>query len=86
MPKMTGRLVQHFIIGQNINQKTVTINNAQEMLANYDSVFTENVKKAVAGEKVEDLFVNAQGVMVGNGELWLGVAEGEKYYILSVNP
>jgi len=56
------------------------------MLACCDSVFTENVKKAVAGEEVEDLFVNAKGVMVGNGQLWLGVAEGEKYLILSVNP
>lgn len=69
-----------------INNKKVTINNVQEMLEQYDNVFTLNVKKAVAEQKAENLMVNASGVMVGNGQLWFGVAEGEKYFILAVNP
>lgn len=71
-----------------IDDKKTTFQNADEMVAQYDKVFTDKVKEAVAKQKVEDLFVNYQGVMVGNGELWLGVNvdNGEEYYILSVNP
>ncbi|SFG13721.1 hypothetical protein SAMN05660649_00828 [Desulfotomaculum arcticum] len=69
-----------------IHNQQVTIKNAEEMLKQYDTVFTLNVKKAVAEQKVDNLFVNYMGVMVGNGQLWFGVGEGEKYFILSVNP
>lgn len=76
----------NYPVDLNINNKTVTIKNVEEMLQQYDTVFTQDVKKAVAEQKVENLFVNANGIMVGNGQIWFGAAEGEKYFILSVNP
>lgn len=36
----------------------------------YDAIFTIAVRKAVGTQLFEELFVNADGVMVGNGELW----------------
>jgi hypothetical protein len=37
----------------------------------YDGIVTEEVKAAVVEQKYEDLFVNADGVMFGNGQMWL---------------
>ena len=70
----------------NIDNTRVTINNKKELLDRYDEVFNNNVVNAVAEQKTEDLFVNAMGVMVGNGQVWFGVTEQGEYYILSVNP
>ena len=50
-------------------------------------IFTPRVREAIAKQKVADLFVNRQGVMVGKGEAWLSVSDKEphRYGIISVN-
>ncbi len=40
----------------------------------YDAIMTKQVKAAIAGQTADHLFVNYQGVMVGNGELWFGAS------------
>lgn len=40
-------------------------------IEHYDDIVTEEVKAAVVGQKYEALFVNAEGVMFGNGQMWL---------------
>jgi hypothetical protein len=37
----------------------------------YDGIVTEEVKAAVVGQEYEDLFVSADGVMFGDGQMWL---------------
>jgi hypothetical protein len=66
---------------------TVKFDTRQEVLDNYDEIFTPQIKTALAKQKVAELFVNWQGVMVGNGEIWLSVSEKEprRYGIISVN-
>jgi hypothetical protein len=54
-------------------------------IANYDRIFTTNVKSALEHQKIEELFVNYQGVMVGGGEVWFGVADNGDIGIKSVN-
>jgi hypothetical protein len=49
-------------------------------------VFTPKVKKALAGQSVEKLFVNSKGVMVGEGALWFLSVEGQEKPSLVVNP
>jgi hypothetical protein len=82
------QVIKHFKypVELNIDNTKVVINNEAELLDMYDTVFNENVVGAMAGQKIEDLFVNAMGVMVGNGQVWLGVTEQGEYFILSVNP
>ncbi len=48
------------------------ITTREEFLKQYDTLFTEPIKKALANQSKDNLSVNYQGVMVGNGELWLG--------------
>lgn len=48
----------------------------QELLDAYDSVFTEAIVEAVSNQEYGDLFVNSEGVMIGNGEVWIsGICE-----------
>jgi hypothetical protein len=42
-----------------------------ELLAAYDDVFTDAIMEAVANQDYGDLFVNSEGVMIGNGEVWI---------------
>jgi hypothetical protein len=64
-----------------------TIRTKQEFIKEYDTLMTIKVKKALANQNVKDTFVNYQGVMVGNGEIWFGIslASDKKYGILSIN-
>ena len=58
-----------------------------EFIDNYDEIMTPPVRKAIVEQKVANLFVNWQGVMVGNGEAWLSVSgkEPKRYGIIAVN-
>jgi hypothetical protein len=40
-------------------------------IEHYDGIITEEVKAAVVDQRYETLFVNAEGVMFGNGQMWL---------------
>jgi len=49
----------------------MTIDSVSQFVEEYDSIITDEIKDAVAGQKWQDLFVNYQGVMFGNGQIWL---------------
>ncbi|AYG68802.1 MULTISPECIES: hypothetical protein [unclassified Rhizobium] len=57
-----------------INGKAVKIKDAKHFTTDYDQVITAKVKDAVAKQKYETLFANAQGVMIGDGEIWFAKA------------
>ncbi|MFX3636489.1 MAG: hypothetical protein ACE3L7_21255 [Candidatus Pristimantibacillus sp.] len=69
--------------------KPLSIENKEQLIEQYDSIFTASVKEALANQNEDDLFVNYKGVMVGNGAIWFGVeaneGEKEKYGIIAVN-
>ncbi|MGO4545229.1 hypothetical protein AB4Z29_10545 [Paenibacillus sp. 2TAB23] len=64
------------------------IRSKEAFIAQYDNIMTKPIKDALAAQKVEELFVRDQGVMVGNGELWFGVIDGQpqRYGLIAVNP
>jgi len=47
------------------------IKSAESFLENYNSLINEKIKKALRQQNLSQLFRNAQGAMVGNGELWI---------------
>jgi hypothetical protein len=57
---------------------------ATALSANYAPVFTPEVKAAVAAAKADDLFARDQGVMIGNGEIWMNEIRGSMK-IITVN-
>lgn len=59
-----------------IDGEQATYSSEQELLDAYDSVFTETIVEAVSNQEYGDLFVNSEGVMIGNGEVWIsGICE-----------
>ncbi|MGH7154001.1 MAG: hypothetical protein ACREF3_08715, partial [Acetobacteraceae bacterium] len=49
----------------------MTYRNAASLMANYARIFTPEIKAAVAAARPYNLFARDQGVMIGNGEIWM---------------
>ncbi|WP_312117183.1 hypothetical protein [Brevibacillus reuszeri] len=60
------------------------VHDEQQFLTEYDQLLTSKVKQALLQQKVADTFVNAQGVMVGDGEIWLGKF-GNQFGVFAIN-
>lgn len=54
-----------------LNGTAVTLKDADEFKARFAEFFNDAVKDAVLAQTYETLFVNADGVMFGIGQLWL---------------
>ncbi|MCT4613087.1 MAG: hypothetical protein N4A47_06940 [Clostridia bacterium] len=68
------------------NGKTIEIEDKEMFVNKYEEIVTNKIKESIINQKEEDLFVNYQGVMVGNGEVWLGALEDQsKYGIIVIN-
>lgn len=50
---------------------TYVVEGPVDFIEQYDSIITDEVRETVANQRYEDLFVNAEGVMLGNGQMWL---------------
>jgi hypothetical protein len=64
--------------------RSMTYRNAAALSASYARVFTPEVKAAVAAAKADDLFSRDQGLMIGNGEIWMN-ERGGAMKIITVN-
>ncbi len=51
---------------------------------NYTTYFNSGVKTSVATQNTDKFFVNYNGAMAGNGELWFNEVKG-KYYVIAIN-
>lgn len=48
------------------------------VVEHYESMMTEEIKTAILEQQYKDLFVNAEGVMFGDGQVWLsGICKDE---------
>ncbi|BAH43125.1 hypothetical protein BBR47_21480 [Brevibacillus brevis NBRC 100599] len=68
----------------NKDGKSQFIRDEQQFLEEYNRIMTEKVKEAFLQQKVTDTFVNDQGVMVGNGEIWLGQFSN-RFVVFAIN-
>lgn len=74
------RLAGYIAYGEpfKVNGEDVTIADEQELTAQFDTLFNDKVVSAVTGQGYEQLFVNADGIMFGDGELWItGVCDDD---------
>lgn len=57
----------------------VTIEDAAQFEEHYDVILTDEIRAAIADQTWQDLFVNYQGIMFGNGQVWLnGICKDDK--------
>ncbi len=61
----------------NSNPKRKPIRNEAELVKEFSSVFTVDILKAIQSQKFEDLFCRDQGVMIGDGEVWINERNGK---------
>ncbi|MBB6669965.1 hypothetical protein [Cohnella nanjingensis] len=84
------KVAEHILFPLNVNNdvETVQVKTKDEFLKQYDTIFNDSVKKALAAQKPEDLFVNDEGIMVGKGEMWFGATadQPQKLGIITVSP
>lgn len=66
-------------------QEGATYRDAAELLEDFAIVFTPAVMSAIEGAEYQALFVNDQGAMIGDGEIWFDGWDG-RVLIKSVNP
>ena len=66
--------------------RKVRLRNRAEFLRRYNAAINLRVKQAVAEQNVENLFVNYQGVMIGDGEIWFNQPSRSKLIkIIAIN-
>lgn len=84
--------VNYAVRGRRGAVNAVRITTSERFVRDYARIFTPNVKQAVLGQAPDKLFRNAQGVMIGDGEVWYaGVCQDRKCTsvhigIIAVNP
>lgn len=61
----------------NIDGKKVKIKTPQQLIKLYGAIFTPALVKTVNTQQYKDLFINAQGVMIGNGQIWFSAVCGD---------
>lgn len=78
-----AKVASNILYPLRVNSKNGTelIQTRADFVKHYDEIITKAVKKAIANQSVDQLFVNYQGVMVGNGDIWFGGSADEKQVI-----
>ena len=60
------------------------IKDSRDFKLNYSNYFSEGVKAALADQKLNQVFRNQQGVMIGQGQIWL-VEKDNNILIIAIN-
>lgn len=53
------------------HRETVTLHNAKETLRDYDSIFADKLRRAIAEQQTWNLMSNSAGVAIGDGLIWI---------------
>jgi hypothetical protein len=69
-PAAVAALVR-YPIRVKLHGKPTYINTPKSFIKNYDSIITPDIAAVIQNQKYEALFVNYQGAMFGEGEVWI---------------
>jgi hypothetical protein len=69
-PAAVAALV-HYPIKVNPGKRSTTIKSPKAFIKDYDRIITPDISDVILKQKYESLFVNSQGVMLGDGEVWI---------------
>jgi hypothetical protein len=69
-PAAVAALV-HYPIRVNPGNHPFTVKKPKAFIARYDQIITPDIAAAIQKQKYEALFVNSQGAMIGDGEVWI---------------
>jgi hypothetical protein len=69
-PTAVAALVR-YPIRVKLHGKPTYINTPKAFIKNYDNIITPDIAAVIENQKYETLFVNYQGAMFGEGEVWI---------------
>ncbi|KKB11916.1 hypothetical protein VE25_10215 [Devosia geojensis] len=69
--KATVASLVRYPLNITLDGRRIAIAGEEEFVARYDEIVTPEVVEAVTSQVYADLFVNADGVMFGDGEVWM---------------
>ncbi|NYF88975.1 hypothetical protein RBB79_05475 [Tunturiibacter empetritectus] len=69
-PAAVAALV-HYPIKVNPGKRPITIKSPKAFVKDYDRIITHHISSVILKQKYDALFVNSQGVMLGDGEVWI---------------
>ncbi|MDQ1236159.1 hypothetical protein QE450_003657 [Paenibacillus sp. SORGH_AS306] len=58
--------------------------NKKQFIAEYDTIMTAKTKKALADQRLDNLFIRDQGVKIGSGEMWIAMLD-DKPGVYTIN-
>lgn len=61
----------NYPISVKINKKIIKIENKDDLIKNYDQIFHVNYKQEISKAPTKHLFVNNQGIMFADGNIWI---------------
>ncbi|WP_158944000.1 hypothetical protein [Granulicella sp. S190] len=61
----------HYPIKVNPGKHPLTIKSPKAFAKDYDRIITSDISSVILKQKYDALFVNSQGVMIGDGEVWI---------------
>jgi hypothetical protein len=72
------------------NKKAITIKNKEQLIENFDQIFYPAFKEEIKSFCSCNMFNNYQGIMLGNGQIWMNNTPNSTdkkfdYYITSIN-
>ena len=69
-PAAVAALV-HYPIKVKLHGKPTYLNTPKSFIKNYDNIITPDIATVIQNQKYESLFINYQGAMFGEGEVWI---------------
>lgn len=60
-----------------VDGRRVALPSPERFVERYDQLLTPGVEAAIAGQRYATLFANADGVMIGDGEVWFSGVCGD---------
>jgi len=61
----------HYPIRIKLHGKPTEINTPKSFIKNYDNIITPDIAAVIQNQKYDSLFINYQGAMFGDGEVWI---------------
>ena len=61
----------HYPIKVNPGKRPFLVKNEKAFIKDYDNIITSDIQDAIFKQKYENLFVNSEGAMIGDGEVWI---------------
>jgi len=77
--------VVRFPISVYLGGLRVKIRSKKAFLENYERIMNKKVRSAILSQKEKELFVNWQGIMFGNGEIWINKITHKNIMITAIN-